>query len=134
VFFRYANGVVVAPGDADMGGANFIGEKGTATIKRGIFETDPDEIAIDALRKRPAGFNDNHMKNWLECIKSRAKPVGDVETGHRSATVCHLGNIARYTGRKLQWDPVKEQFVGDADANQYLDRERRKPWVAPEKI
>lgn len=134
VFFRYANGAVMEPGNANMGGAIFIGEKGKVTINRGIFESDPEELAIEALRKRPAGFNDNHLKNWLDCIKSRAKPVADVETGHRSATVCHLGNIARWTGRKLQWDPVKEQFVGDPEANRHLDRARRKPWVAPENI
>ncbi len=134
VFYRYANGVVMEPGNANMGGAIFIGEKGTVTINRGILESDPEELAIEAIRKRPADFNDDHLKNWLDCIKSRAKPVADVETGHRSATVCHLGNIARWTGRKLQWDPVNEQFVGDKEANQFLDRERRKPWVAPEKI
>lgn len=134
VFFRYANGVVMEPGNANMGGAIFVGDKGTVTINRGICESDPDELAIDMLRKRPADFNDNHLRNWLDCIKSRTKPVADVETGHRSATVCHLGNIARWTGRKLQWDPVKEQFVGDKEADQHLDRERRKPWVAPEKI
>jgi hypothetical protein len=57
-----------------------------------------------------------------------------VEIGHRSATVCHLGNIARLTGRKLRWDPVEEKFIGDADANQYLDRTRRKPWILPDKV
>ena len=134
VFFRYADGVVMELGNANMGGAIFVGEKGKVTINRGICESDPDELAIEALRKRPANFNDNHLKNWLDCIKSRAKPVADVETGHRSATVCHLGNIARWTSRKLQWDPVKEQFVGDQEANQFLDRERRKPWFAPERI
>lgn len=134
VFFRYANGVVMEPGNPNMGGAIFFGEKGKVTINRGVFESDPEELAIEALRKRPADFNDNHMKNWLDCIKSRARPVADVETGHRSATICHLGNIARWTGRKLRWNPVKERFVGDQQANRYLDRKRRKPWVAPEKI
>ena len=134
VFFRYANGVVMEPGNANMGGAIFVGEHGTVTINRGVCESDPDELAIDALRQRPADFNDNHLRNWLDCIKSRAKPVADVETGHRSATVCHLGNIARWTGRKLHWDPDRELFVGDPEANQQLDRERRKPWVAPESI
>jgi len=134
VFFRYANGIVVEPKDANAGGAIFIGEKGRVTINRGFFESDPEELAIEALRQRPVDFNDNHLKHWLDCIKSRAKPVADVEIGHRSATVCHLGNIARWTGRKLRWDPVQEHFFDDKDANQYLDRERRKPWVAPEKI
>jgi len=135
VFFRYANGVLVEPGaEATMGGAVFYGEKGRVAIARGRCESDPDELAIDALHKRPASFNDNHQKNWLDCIKSRAKPIADVETGHRSATVCHLCNIARWTGRKLHWDPVKEEFVGDKEANNFLERERRKPWVTPEKI
>ena len=135
VFFRYANGVLVEPGtEATMGGAVFYGEKGRVAIARGKCESDPAELAVEALRERPADFNDNRQKNWLNCIKSRAKPIADVEIGHRSATVCHLCNIARWTGRKLRWDPVNEKFVGDADANKYLDRERRKPWTLPERI
>ena len=58
----------------------------------------------------------NHHANWLDCIKSRKLPICDVEIGHRSATVCHLGNIAIRTGRKITWDPVKEQIVGDKEA------------------
>jgi predicted dehydrogenase len=134
VFFRYANGVVVEPGDAPMSGAIFIGERGRIKVGRGVVESDPEELAQEALRQRPPDFNDNHLKNWLDCIKSRARPVADVEIGHRSATICHLGNIARWTGRRLRWDPLNEQFIGDADANRYLDRPRRKPWVAPQKI
>lgn len=129
VFFRYANGVVVEPGEAPMGGAVFIGSKGTVKINRGVCESDPHELIEDTIRNRPQGVNESHQKNWLDCIRSRAKPVADVEIGHRTATMCHLGNIARWTGRKLRWDPVKEVFPDDADANQYLDRERRKPWV-----
>ena len=60
--------------------------------------------------------------------------MNDAEIGHRTATVCHLGNIARWTGRKLYWDPVAERFVGDADADKYLDRPRRKGYELPEKV
>ena len=74
-----------------------------------------------------------HMQNWFDCIRSRQKPIADVEIGHRSATVCHLCNIAHWTGRKLKWDPVKERF-DDADANKYLDRVRRKPYELPQTI
>jgi hypothetical protein len=74
------------------------------------------------------------MQNWLDCIKSREKPIADVEIGHRSATVCHLGNIARLVGRKLRWDPVKEEFQDDADANTYLDRVRRAGYELPETV
>lgn len=128
VFYRYANGVVMEPGEASMGGAIFYGAKGRVTLSRGACESDPEELALEALSQRPPEFNDNHLKNWLDCIKTRGRPVADVETGHRSATVCHLGNIARWTGRRLRWDPVKEEFAGDPGANQFLDRERRKPW------
>jgi hypothetical protein len=57
--------------------------------------------------------------------------VADVQIGHRSATVCHLGNIARLLGRKLAWDPTSETFPGDDEANRPLDRPRRKPYVLP---
>ena len=73
------------------------------------------------------------MQNWINCIKSRQRPIADVETGHRSATVCHLGNIARWTGKRLKWDPLKELF-DDVQANTYLDRKRRKGYELPEKI
>lgn len=72
--------------------------------------------------------------NWLACIKSRQRPNADIEIGHRSATVCHLGNIARWTNRKLRWDPIQEHFLADAEADRYLDRPRRKPYVLPETV
>ncbi len=78
-------------------------------------------------------LNGGHMQNWFDCIRSREKPIADVEIGHRSSTVCHLGNIARWTGKKLAWDPVKERFDAD-EANKYLDRARRKPYELPEKV
>lgn len=133
VFFRYPGGVVMELGKGPAGGAIFIGEKGTVTIDRGKFRSDPPEIAEEAL-KSAAGGGESHKGNWAACIKSRAKPVADVEIGHRSATVCHLGNIARYLGRKLRWDPVKEVFTDDAEANTYLDRRRRKPYQIPETV
>ena len=132
VFFRYAGDIVMELGKGPAGGAIFIGRKGTATIDRGKFRSDPPEIAEKALKE--GGPSGNHKANWVASIKSRAKPVADVEIGHRSATVCHLGNIARYLGRRLRWDPVKEIFPGDAEANTYLDRPRRKPYQMPERI
>jgi predicted dehydrogenase len=78
-------------------------------------------------------LNGGHMQNWFDCIRSRARPIADVEIGHRSATVCHLGNIARWTGKRLKWDPVQEKF-DDAEANTYLDRVRRKPYELPENV
>jgi predicted dehydrogenase len=134
VFMRYAGDIVMELGDGPDGGAVFIGEKGKITINRGRCESDPPELAEEALAKRPRGFNGDHLKNWLDCIKRRGKPIADVEIGHRSATVCHLGNIARWTGRKLRWDPVKEIFPDDQEANEYLLRQHRKGYELPEKI
>jgi len=74
------------------------------------------------------------MQNWFDCIKSREKPTADVEIGHRSAIVCHLGNIARWVGRKLRWDPEREIFPGDDEANAYLERPMRKPYRFPDPL
>jgi len=95
----------------------------------------PSPIGNKAAKKAEPvpDINGGHMQNWFDCIKSREKPIADVEIGHRSATVCHLGNIARLTGKKLAWDPVKEQF-DDSEANKYLDRLHRKGYELPEKI
>ena len=121
VRFRYANDVVVKLEDkGQRGGGKFIGEKGTITLDRDYLKSDPPEIVADALKGgdfRTPHDTGAHLANWIACIKSREMPVADVEIGHRSTTVCHLGNIARWTGRKLQWDPDQEQFVGD-DASQ----------------
>ena len=73
----------------------------------------------------------NHHQNWLECIKTRQTPNADVEIGHRSISVCHLLNITRELGRKLQWDPKAETFIGDAEASTYLSRPRRKGFELP---
>jgi hypothetical protein len=66
------------------------------------------------------------MGNFYDCLKSRAEPISDVATQHRTATACHLGNIAMRLGRKLRWDPQREQFVGDDEANGWLSRPQRK--------
>lgn len=134
VFFRYPGEVVMELGNGPMGGAVFFGEKGKLAIDRGRCESDPEELAETAVRNKTPGFRDHHLRNWLDCIKTRQQPIAPAETGHRSATVCHLGNIARILGRKLKWDPMKETFGDDAEANQYLDRVRRKPWSLPDSV
>jgi len=68
------------------------------------------------------------VQDFVHCVKTREKPFRDVEWSHRSATVCHLGNICLKLNRTLQWDPDKEDFVGDAEASAMVDRPRRGPW------
>jgi len=72
-----------------------------------------------------------HVRNFLDCLKTRQKPVGDIETGHRSTATCLIGNIALRTGEKLQWDGAKEQFTNSPRANTMLRREYRQPWTLP---
>ena len=131
VHFRYANGIVVhLDGGASGGGGLFEGENGKILVVRRKFQTWPEDIGKEPLASGDVRLykSDNHMGNWIDCIRTRKRPIADVEIGHRSATMCHLGNIARWTGRKLRWDPVKEAFIGDDEANGLLERPMRKPY------
>jgi predicted dehydrogenase len=139
VLYRYANGIVVKLDTGREGGAVFLGEKGKIDLSRSNVKSNPPEIAEEIMSEAAKddgrrGPDKGHVGNWIACMKSRAKPVADVEIGHRTATVCHLGNIARWTGRRLRWDPVQETFPDDAEANQLLDRQRRKPYELPETV
>ncbi len=128
VTYRYANGVVMTckPGNPSI---KFIGSEGwVGNIGwRGPVQASSPEI-LNAkigpgelhLYTNPNGEHDD----FLKCVKSRKDPYFPVDIGHRVSTVCHLANIAIKTGRKLQWDPVREEFVGDDQANQMLDRPR----------
>jgi len=71
-----------------------------------------------------------HVRNFLDCVKSRQEPNSDLESGHRVATVCHLANISLRIGRKIRWDAEKEEIIGDPEAAKMLVRPYRKPWDA----
>ena len=132
VGFRYDNGVVVKlDGKGSGGGGLFEGDDGEVWIARGECKTKPAEIVQEPFKPSDVRLyeSDHHMRNWLECIRSRKRPVADVEIGHRTTTMCHLGNIARWAKRPLRWDPKEEQFVDDAEANGYLQRPMREPWT-----
>jgi predicted dehydrogenase len=134
IFYRYANGITFKLDNGNPGGAIFLGQQGKIEIFRGRVTSNPPELVKEPIKDSEIHLyrSDDHVQNWLDCIRSREKPVADVEIGHRSTTVAHLGNIARWLGRKLQWDPVKEAFPGDDEANRYLDRPRRKGYELPE--
>ena len=70
----------------------------------------------------------DHVRNFLNCVKSRKDPIASVEVGYRSVSVCHLGNIAMRLHRKIRWDPAKEQIIGDDEAAAMLTRPMRAPW------
>ena len=67
--------------------------------------------------------------DFIECVRTRERPFRDIERAHRTASICHLGNICYLLNRPLKWDPVKEEFPGDEQANRLLDRARREPWT-----
>jgi len=72
--------------------------------------------------------SNNHYSNWMECIATRKRPVCDVAIGHRVTSLSHLGNIAYLTGRKLRYDPAREEFIGDDAANGLRHMAYRAPW------
>ena len=80
----------------------------------------PNEIHLYESNSQPG--------NWLDCIKSRKEPISPVETGHRACTVCLITHIAKKVGRKLDWDPDKERFINDDEANSMLSRPQRAPY------
>jgi predicted dehydrogenase len=147
----------VAAGRRGNAGLEFCGTKGSMAIGRSGFEVFPDmksapSNSIPVFKGHPAGGPvhedvkpepwikavkepgssdeqfDLHVRNFIDCIKSRQRPIADIEGGHRTTTACHLANLSLRTGRKLHWDVAKEEIVGDAEANRMLVRPYRKPW------
>ena len=146
VKFTYPNGVVfnvrstrdddpfggVIKKDGQRNGIHFEGSDGWIWVNRDQIKANDRELLSKPL---PEGaerlyVSNDHMGNFIDCARTRKDPICAVEIGHRSASVCHLGAISLRTGKKLQWDPDKEVFVGDnaAEANSYAIREMRKPY------
>lgn len=127
----YENGVRLVIETGSPAGVRFEGDKGWIFVQRGAIKA-----SDDALLRQKIGDNEiklyrssNHMKNFLECMHTRREPVAPVEVGHRSNTVCILAHIAMKLGRELRWDPQKERFINDEEANEWLDYPHRKPWT-----
>jgi hypothetical protein len=142
--------MIIAGGHKDIrGGTRWIGDKGWVQVDRGVFETSnpdflktiqkregdkivekttykelPDELAKVRLEKSPRG----HQGNFIDCVKSRGRTLCPVETGHHSAIPGHLALISMITGRKIKWDPDKEEIIGDEEATKLMGREYRGPW------
>jgi predicted dehydrogenase len=133
VVCQYPNGVELTISSEGDNGILFEGTEGRLFVNRGKITGKPIEdlksnpLPEDALVKLYKGKKPgNHMGNFFECIKDRTQPISDVYTHHRSMSTCHLANIAIRLGRKIEWDPEREQIVGDKDANSWLAREQRK--------
>ncbi len=109
----------------------FEGTDGWIFVTRGKIEASKAELLTEPLPTNPVRLyaTENHMGNFFDCIRSRKDPICDAEIGHRSVSVCHLGVISIRLGRKLRWDPEKEQFLNDEEANHWVARAQRKPWT-----
>jgi predicted dehydrogenase len=133
VTYKYSNGLkVVCASQCERGGNGvwIQGTEGEIYVNRGALSSKPEDII-----QKPIGEGDirlyesrNHYADFLDCVKSRKRPVCDVEVGHRSVSVCHLGNISIRLGRPIRWDPAKEEIIGDEEASRWLWRPMRAPW------
>lgn len=111
-------------------GGVFVGERGWITTMYGApIEGGPQTLFDELeLKSREIDAGHNHHGNWLECIRTRSRPSSHAEIGHRSASLGHLTTIAYKLGRSLKWDPAREAFLGDVEANRLLSRAYREPW------
>jgi len=132
--YKYANGIPMTrdnkAGDAKVNGVLFEGTKGKVEVNRGYLKTTPDSLKDQKIGPEQINLynSPNHYTDWLDAIRKRSDPVCKIETGASSVTVCHLGNIAYTLKRPLKWDPKREVFIGDDEANRLLARTTRSPW------
>ena len=135
VTYAYADGRKLICRGKGENGVIFRGQRGWIFVSRRTIRASDPKLIEEPLPKdaQRLSLSTNHMKNFFDCVKSREKPICDVEIGHRSVSVCHLGNIAIRVGKPLQWDPAKESFHGaNADAaNALVSRPMRGPWKLP---
>ncbi len=111
-------------------GVVLYGEKGTLIFNKKGWEVIDGVEASD----KTSEIEKPHLRNFLDCVKSRNKPNADIEEGHKSTRLCHLGNIAIRVGRVLRFDGETETITEDAEASKLLGRTYRKPFVMPEKV
>ncbi len=141
---RYPSGVELEVNEKGRSGVLFEGDDGRMFVNRGTI----DGVPVDDLKNNPFSRDQftlydfdnldrpervgkldaivNHMGNFFDCIRTRKQPISDYESQHRSATTCHLVNLAIRIGRPLKWDAENEVFIDDDDANKWLSREQRK--------
>ena len=140
MIWEHATAIGQGPYMRDHGVA-FHGNNGVLVVDRGGWEVlaetetpsgSPKHYRMAGEPRRGTGGTDSHLahvKNFLECMDSRARPRSDVEIGHNSMIACHLGNIAYRLGRRVAWDVAGEKMIGDAEAQALVTRPYRAPWA-----
>jgi predicted dehydrogenase len=112
-------------------GMQFHGSKGTLFVDRGGWKITPDGDRMKAEEHGGSAQNEPHVRDFLDCIKTRNRPRSDVEICHRSTSACHLANIALHVGRKIRWDGKNERIIDDKEASEYLKRPMYGGWKMP---
>jgi predicted dehydrogenase len=130
---KYANGIemTVANNQQLTQGAKWYGERGWIHVNRGGLHAEPKSILNEVIGPNEIKLYDSggHKRNFLDCVKSRKETICPAEVGHRSISVGLLGEIAMLTGRKIRWNPDKEEIIGDPGASALLGRAYREPWT-----
>lgn len=132
VDYLYANGVrlICSTDPYPAGpGVRFEGDEGWIYVRWEI-DAEPKSILTSKIGPNETRLyhSSDHHRNFLDCVRTRRCPIAPVEVGHRSATICHLGNVAMRLRRKLRWDPQEERFLNDEEANRLLSCSARSPW------
>ena len=111
-------------------GVRWYGDEGWVFVKRGEIDANPKSLLQEIIGPNEIKLYESrdHKQNFLDCVKSRKQTIAPVEVGHRSISVALLGEIAILTGRKIKWDPEKEEIIGDAGVTALLGRAFREPW------
>ncbi len=130
--YKYANGTIMMRDkiSRNVPGVLFTGTEGKIEVSRDHLKTEPESLVKQKIGPDEIHLYEskNHPDNFLQCIRTRERPASDAEVGCRSITVCHLGNIAYWLKRPLKWDPEKERFLNDAEADKMIARSLRAPW------
>jgi predicted dehydrogenase len=131
ITYTYADGTKLFCMSKGENGIHFEGEDGKwIFVNREKIDASDKKLLEEPLPKDAVRLYaaTDHMGNWKECLQSRKRPICDIDIGHHSITVCHIGVIALRSGKKLRWDPLKMEFIGDGEANGWLSRKMRDPW------
>jgi predicted dehydrogenase len=129
--FTYANGVKIVMTDTGRNrhGVKFVGEDGWV-FTRGDIEASPKSLLREAIRPDETRLyrSPGHAQNFIDCVRSRGETITPAEVAHRATSTALLGGIACRLGRRLEWDPERERFVGDPEADRLLGGTMRPPW------
>lgn len=127
---EYQNGVLLTVSNEHKQGVRFQGTEGWVYVRRGFIEASNEDLLEEKLGESDVRLyhSDDHFRNFIDCVLTRKEAIAPCEIAHRSITLGHLGNIAMLLGRDIQWDPDKEQVLGDISAQAMLNRPYRAPW------